>query len=605
MVRRSSVLGCVALVPLIWLGLGTPSWPREDRPSRYKSPLGLAVDEQGKRAYVALHTAGLLAVVDLEAGTVIREVPVGRGPYDVARGDGAIWVTCEAEDTLVAVAADDFTVRQRIPIGRSPRRLAVSPDGSAVYVACQDEGLRRYHPATGKVHEVFAGAGVGQVWPWPGLDRVGFLAGEGGRSTFSTQSPAEGLLGGEPLRPATNVRGLALLSRDGRPLVLAAHQRPTTGEPTTHVPRGAVFTNVLSVGLSHPAVEGPEIVLDDPDHGSADPADVVANDRRAFVAAAGADEVVAVDLPELLRDLDRDRPGAESYDPLLLARGRSASDDPTAVRRGVAARIPTRANPRRLALSGDGKTLVVSNYLADALTVIDAESLRVVRHIPLGGTEPDAARRGEVLFNSNRMTLHGRFTCASCHPDGGADGLNWDLTPEGIGNFKNTKSLHGVGDTAPYGWRGESPTLADRIAGTVRALHHHEPAGTEVDDLAAYLRTLPPHRPLPVRESDRPAVARGRDVFRGKGDCASCHRGATFQDGKAHDIGTGGAYDTGGRFDTPSLRGVARTAPYLHDGRAATLEAVFTQHNPLARHGAADLLTSDELADLIAYLKSL
>jgi DNA-binding beta-propeller fold protein YncE len=594
MFRRSSVLGCVALVVLIGLAPGTPDQPR------YRTPLGLAVDAEGRRAYVALNAAGVLAVVDLRAGKVLREIPVGSGPYDVALGRDTIWVTCEADDTLVAVAADNFTVRRRIPIGQSPRRLAVWPDGSAVYVACHDEGLRRYDPATGKVQEVFSGLGVEQVRLRPELDQVAFLAGAGGASTFSTLSPSGGSLDSEPLRGVTNVRGVALLTRAGQPFVLAAYQRPTTGEPTTRIPHGAVFTNVLSVGLLQPAVGGPGIVLDEPDRGAADPADLAANDRRVFVAVAGANQVLAVDFPELLRHLDRPG-GAGSYDPLLQGGGRTQSDD----RRAVAARIPTRANPRRLALSGDGKTLVVSDALADALTVIDAEGLWVIRNIPLGGAEPDAARFGEVLFNSSWLTKGGRFTCASCHPGGGADGLNWDLTAGGVGNFKNTKALLGVRDTAPYGWHGESATLADRVAGTLRNLHHHEPAGTEADDLAAYLRTLPPLRPLPVRAADRPAVARGREIFHGRGECAACHRGPTLQDGKAHDLGTLGAWDTGGRFDTPSLRGVARTAPYLHDGRAATLEAVLTQHNPLARHGAADLLTKDELADLIAYLKSL
>jgi YVTN family beta-propeller protein len=271
----------------------------------------------------------------------------------------------------------------------------------------------------------------------------------------------------------------------------------------------------------------------------------------------------------------------------------------------VVARLATQANPRRLALSGDGKTLVVSNHLADSLTVIDTATRTVVRHIPLGGPAPTPARRGEVLFHSGRMTFQGQFTCASCHPGGGADGLNWDLTRDGVGNFKNTRSLLGVRDTAPYGWEGTSPTLADRVTGTLRTLHQHEPAGTEVADLVDYLRSLPPPRPLPVKGGEREALARGRALFRGKARCAACHHGAALDDGKAHDVGTRGPGDTTARFDTPSLRGVARTAPYLHDGRAATLEAVLTAHNPHRRHGAAHRLGREELADLIAYLKSL
>src|SRR5206468_10098220 len=111
--------------------------------------------------------------------------------------------------------------------------------------------------------------------------------------------------------------------------------------------------------------------------------------------------------------------------------------------------------------------------------------------------------------------------------------------------------------------------------------------------------------PLPVKEADKPAVARGKAIFEGKGKCIDCHHRAAFDGGKRHNIGTRGPSDTTDRFDTPSLRGVARTAPYLHDGRAATLEEIFTKHNGRHLHGAAHKLSVDELHDLVLYLKSL
>jgi cytochrome c peroxidase len=125
-----------------------------------------------------------------------------------------------------------------------------------------------------------------------------------------------------------------------------------------------------------------------------------------------------------------------------------------------------------------------------------------------------------------------------------------------------------------------------------------------VEDLVAYLKTHTPLRPLP-QTADRAAVARGKDLFAGKGKCASCHRGDALHDTVPHDVGTRVEGDTGDRFDTPSLRNLARTAPYLHHGRAATLTEVFTTYNPVHRHGAAHLLTEQELADLVAYLQSL
>jgi cytochrome c peroxidase len=94
-------------------------------------------------------------------------------------------------------------------------------------------------------------------------------------------------------------------------------------------------------------------------------------------------------------------------------------------------------------------------------------------------------------------------------------------------------------------------------------------------------------------------------LFHGKAACDRCHSGDTLQDGLSHNVGTRTGQDAAKLFDTPSLRGVARTAPYLHDGRAATLEEVFTRYNADHRHGRAHDLTPAELRDLVAYLKSL
>jgi YVTN family beta-propeller protein len=562
--------------------------------------LGLTVDEKGERAYVALHTAGTLAVVDLRTGKVLHEIAVGAGPSAVVLGKDTAWVACEADDSLVAVDPARAAVRRRVPIGQSPRDLVVTPDGSRVYVACHDEGLYCYQVASGKVEKEFARYGLERVLLAPDAREIYLLAPNGPEgSTLFRQSLGGGLRLTSPLSGRSNARGLAVLARQDSRFEFVVHQRPRNHVPTTQVAQGWVFTNAVTLGIS----ENPRAILDEPNRGYADPSDVVTDGRRVFVACAGADHVVVLDTQKLLDYAGIGR--WTGWEVLFNDKKYPASDDLTASRKYVTARIPTQANPRRLTLSGDGKTLVVSNHLADSLTVIDTASLKVVRTISLGGPEPDTARRGEVLFNSGTMTFQGQFTCASCHPDGGADGLNWDLTRDGVGNFKNTRSLLGVKETAPYGWHGSSPTLADRVAGTLRTLHRHEPAGTEVDDIVAYLETLPPPRPLPQKEADKPAIARGRELFQGKGRCSTCHYRAGLDDGKQHDVGTRGPTDTQDRFDTPALWGVARTAPYLHDGRAATLEEVFTKYDGEHRHGAAHTLSKEELADLIAYLKSL
>jgi cytochrome c peroxidase len=151
--------------------------------------------------------------------------------------------------------------------------------------------------------------------------------------------------------------------------------------------------------------------------------------------------------------------------------------------------------------------------------------------------------------------------------------------------------------------------------------------------LAAYVRTIqvgdsPYDRYIVGDRSALSAPARrGLDVFRGKGGCTACHVGPTFSDEDFHNTGvawrTGVLTDEGrarvtrlsadrGAFKTPTLREVARTAPYMHDGSFATLPAVIAFYdrggapNPgLDRQLRPLKLTSAEKQDLIAFLRSL
>jgi len=577
------------------------------RPS-YKSPLGIAVDGEGKRAYVALHTAGTLAVVDLRAGKVLNEIPVGKKPHDVALAGKSLFVTCEQDDTLVRIDVDKQTVTGRWKTGQSPRGVAVTPDGGRVFVACHDEkALAAFNVATQE--SVFLPMPGWPVYvslhrnvPDRTIDVLSRLAGSARVTTVTADFPPR-IVQTESWKEASNPGAFQDTWPRSDITGMLVHQEPRAKVPATQVAQAWIFTNAISLQIGGAKGDRATSYLDDPRQGHADPSDLAilpGSDLRAAVACAGADDVLI---------LHMHRPKQRSYLAEAALRkdyepGRDQANL-SATRTLVRTRIDTQASPRRLALSANGTLLVASNHLADSLTVIDAQKLKIIRHIQLGGSQPDAARRGEILFNSGNMTFQGQFTCASCHPNGGSDGLNWDLPRDGVGNFLNTRSLLGVKDAAPYGWHGSSKSLTDRVAGTLRTLHRHEPQGTEVADIVAYLKTLEPPRPLPMNDKDRQAAPRGKIVFEGKGKCVQCHQPPVFDDAVGHDVGTRVAGDVKAIFDTPSLRGVARTAPYLHHGQAETLEEVFGKYNPQRRHGAAHELTPAEMIDLIAYLKSL
>ena len=112
------------------------------------------------------------------------------------------------------------------------------------------------------------------------------------------------------------------------------------------------------------------------------------------------------------------------------------------------------------------------------------------------------------------------------------------------------------------------------------------------------------HDPALQRGKLTPQAKTGRAVFK-KAGCIECHPHPYFTDMQLRDIGTLEGMDAGKKMDTPSLLELWRTAPYLHDGRAATIEEAVFQRNPGYRRGRTDKLNEKEKAALIEYLRSL
>ena len=135
----------------------------------------------------------------------------------------------------------------------------------------------------------------------------------------------------------------------------------------------------------------------------------------------------------------------------------------------------------------------------------------------------------------------------------------------------------------------------------------------DLDALAAYVNSLTSPGRSPKRQSNGTMTANataGLALFTSLG-CQSCHSGPMMTDGQRHDVGTikpssgnrlGGPLDG---IDTPTLRGLWATAPYLHDGSAATLRDVLTTANPAGRHGNLSSLTSAQIDQLVEYLNQL
>lgn len=203
-------------------------------------------------------------------------------------------------------------------------------------------------------------------------------------------------------------------------------------------------------------------------------------------------------------------------------------------------------------------------------------------------------QRGRVLFHITAPSVNRdrALTCSTCHPEGRADGLSWKLA----GQTLQTPILAGrLAGTHPYKWDGSDATLASSLHSTLRRLGGAGLDLTDADALLAYLQALPRPRP-PTR--DPAAVARGKAAFDAAG-CRTCHDGPSYSDGMRHDFA-----GTLALADTPSLLGLAASAPYYHDGSAPSLEALLRGGG--AVRGMIDARLEDaELRDLVAFLESL
>jgi YVTN family beta-propeller protein len=297
-------------------------------------------------------------------------------------------------------------------------------------------------------------------------------------------------------------------------------------------------------------------------------------------------------------------------------------------------------HPRAVRVSPDGKTLFVYATMDFRLEVFNIADMKRLDPIPVCNPPhtPEWVR-GKILFQtSNRpMTSRRWVACSSCHPDGAHDNRTWH-NPEGL---RKTPPMFGLAHTHPLHWSADRDEVQDfeytirgklmrgrGLASDTKLKPRSDflPASEldqtcsglskDLDALAIYTNSFPvrlsPHIPSPGKLSEE--AIRGKELFFSKEvNCASCHSGPYYTDSRLqkpynlHDVGTGDGKDEkmGPKYDTPSLIGVYRSAPYLHHGKAETLMDVLTKYNPQDKHGKTSHLSTKQKEDLVAFLKSL
>ncbi|MGE5186089.1 MAG: c-type cytochrome, partial [Acidobacteriota bacterium] len=276
---------------------------------------------------------------------------------------------------------------------------------------------------------------------------------------------------------------------------------------------------------------------------------------------------------------------------------------------GLSATVTSGKNkcgPDGLAVTGEGNVLVWCSFTrtVERVEFVDRKGqLATATKLDAGPTlvasKLDAKQHeGLVEFHvaSPQISQAGAMACATCHPDGRADGLSWRIEKAEL----QTPLLAGrVAGAHPFKWDGGDKDLRTSLATTMKRLGGFGLQKDETDALAAYLEVLPAPR-APTRDAQ--AVARGKQLFdSAELGCRSCHDGADYSDQDKHKF----AGSTLPEVKTPSLIGLAASAPYFHDGSAATLEALLRDRG--AVHGMAETskLSDRQVADLTAFLETL
>jgi YVTN family beta-propeller protein len=368
--------------------------------------------------------------------------------------------------------------------------------------------------------------------------------------------------------------------------VFVIHTLARFGLPTNQIQQGWINTNALSIIDVKTLTQTATVLLDDPENGAAGAWDIQTSADKIVVTHSGSHEISVIDYTAFMEKLGAyNDKSSLNYDLRFM--------------QGIRQRIPVTGNgPRDFIIAGG--RIFITTYFSDIINSVCLQNGQNKIFNLNPNRMETSVDMGERIFHDASYCLQNWQSCQSCHPGSGrTDGLNWDLLNDGLGNPKNTKSLLYSHQTPPVMISG----IRANAEMAVRAGFKHIQFAEIPEDMAvcvdAYLESLRPAvSPYLVEGKLSVSAERGKKVFE-KHHCGTCHSGPYYTDMKMHRIGDDVEFEKG--WDTPALTEVWRTAPYLFDGRAATMKDVFKTH----RHGIQKKISDRELNDLVEFVNSL
>ncbi len=527
---------------------------------------GRVVEGPEGTLFVALRRGGGLVAIDVASATVVRRAAVCAAPRGVAYDakSASVYLACRS-GSLFTLAASDLSVKRAVQLDTDlrdvivrDRDLVVTRFLSAEVLLVGEDGQvsRRATPATepgcGEATVAFRALALpgGQVALAHQVSSNDVVQEESGGYGFSC--------GGSLVARVVSVVDVDTAQDQTVPQLMPSQFAP--GMPAGSAPASAMtFRSVLL-----PA---------------AGPLDVAFDAKGTRIAAIALDE----SLPSSGR-LTTSQFAADHADATLWLQAWSSSAPADFSDPASAQAIKVNGQPVAVAFDAAGKYVVQSREPA-TLELEGGASITL--------STDSHADTGHRMFH---MDSGIGISCSSCHPEGGEDGHVWHF-PEGL---RRTLPLEGgVMERAPFHWDGTLGSMSALVSEVMvkRMSMQAVPSALQVAALGSFLEQLP--ELAPAEGLFGAAVSRGRAIFqRADVACATCHNGPQYTDNRLVDVGTGG------KFVTPSLLGVGLRQALFHDGCARNLAERFGVCGGTS-HGKPELLSADEQADLITFLRSL
>lgn len=511
----------------------------------------------GDKIFVTTFQAkGMLHILNGGDGAEIACIETGSGACSpvVDERKGMVYVCNQFQNTVSEINLKTMKLTRTVQVLREPCAAVVSKDGRYLYVA-------NFLPAQrADVEHVSACVSVIDL------------------STFTKVKDIS-------LANGSNALHGICTTPDGK-YVYVVHNLGRYTVPTSQLHQGWMNTSAFSIIDTQRQEYLGTVLTDDPERGAAGIWNIACDKDNVYIAHSGTHEISVIKHEEMMERF-------------LACPDKSALEYDLRFMYGIRERIALEGNgPRAMCLS-DNK-LYVTTYFADILNVVDVDGGQLVTVDMNPGRVETDVHKGEKYFNDASHCFQGWQSCNGCHPgDGRADGMNWDLMNDGVGNPKNCKSMLYSHVTPPSMISGIRASSGMAVRAGFKFIQFYDVSEEDARCVDAYLMSLEPvPSPYLVDGELSEKAKHGMKVYK-ELKCDDCHGGIYYTDQKMYRIGEDIEFEKG--WDTPTLREVWRTAPYLFDGRAATMQEVFEVH----RHGIDKKVSKKDMEALTEYVNSL